>query len=65
MELHNLPPPAVVPIRAPSAVNDGDAGANSPYYRRRKQKQQTSQNESADDQTPHLEDSSSHIDIRV
>ncbi len=65
MEIHNAPPPAVVPIRAPSAVDDGDAGPNSPYYRRRKQKQQTSQDQSADDQTPHLEGSTSHIDIRV
>ncbi len=65
MEIHNLPPPAVAPIRSPSAVDDGDAGPNNPYYRQRKQKQRTSQKESAEDQTPHLEGSTLHIDIRV
>ena len=66
MEINHLPPPsAISPRRAPSAVKDGDAGPNSPYYRRRKQKQRTAQEESAQDQTPRLEGSTSHIDIRV
>lgn len=66
MEINHLPsPPTVASIRAPSAVGDGDAGPNSPYYGRRKQKQRPPQNESAEDQTPHLEGSTSHIDIRV
>ena len=66
MEINHLPPPsATATIRAPSAVEDGDAGPNSPYYRQRKQKQRASQNESAEDQAPHLEGSTSHIDIRV
>jgi len=65
MEINHLPPPTVVPIRAPSAVGDGDAGPNSPYYRRPKQRQRAAQEESTEDQTPRLEGSTSHIDIRV
>lgn len=66
MEINHLPPPsAIVPLRAPSEVSDGDAGPNSPYYRQRKKKQKTSQHESGKDQTPRLEGSTTHIDIRV
>jgi hypothetical protein len=66
MEINHLPPPsAIAPLRAPSAVEDGDAGPNSPYYRRRQKKQQASHEESTEDQTPHLEGSTSIIDIRV
>ena len=65
MEINHLPPPNVAPIRAPSAVGDGDAGPNSPYYRQRKHKQQTAQNEHAEEPAPSLEGSATHIDIRV
>ena len=66
MEINHLPPTsAIAPLRAPSAVEDGDAGPNSPYYRRRQKKQQASHEESTEDQTPHLEGSTSIIDIRV
>ncbi len=64
MEINHLPPPSsVVPIRAPSAVGDGDAGPNSPYYRRQQKKPKDSHKEN--DQTPRLESSASQIDIRV
>jgi len=63
---HLPPPSAIAPLRAPSAVEDGDAGPNNnPYYRQRKHKQRPSQEESVKDQTPHIEGSSPHIDIRV
>ncbi len=66
MEINNLPPqPTVAPIRAPSAVDDGDAGSNSPYYRRRKPKAKLSSKGSNDGQAPRLEGSASRIDIRV
>ncbi|MDH5428170.1 MAG: hypothetical protein OEZ05_11015 [Nitrospirota bacterium] len=65
MEINQLPPSNVAPIRAPSAVGDGDAGPNSPSYRGRKHKQRDSKKESREAQTPHLEGSTSHIDIRV
>ena len=66
MEINHLPPPSsVVPIRAPSAVGDGDAGPNSPYYRQRKRKQQTAQNEQAEDSAPSLDGPVAHIDICV
>lgn len=66
MEINNLPPPsATAPLRAPSAVDDGDAGPNSPYYRRRQKKQQARQEETAKEKAPRLEESTLHIDIRV
>ncbi|MDH5774845.1 MAG: hypothetical protein OEZ57_08010 [Nitrospirota bacterium] len=66
MEINHLPPPSTIPpLRAPSAVGDGDAGPNSPYYRGRKPKPRDSKKESREAQTPHLEGSTSHIDIRV
>ena len=66
MEINNLPPqPTIVPIRAPSAVDDGDAGPNSPYYRRRKQNAKTARKEQDDERAPRLEGSTLHIDIRV
>lgn len=65
MEINHFPPPAVVPLRAPSAVEDGDAGPNSPYYRRRQKKQRASQEEPTEDMAPRLEGSTSRIDIRV
>ncbi len=66
MEINNLPPPSsVVPIRAPSAVGDGDAGPNSPYYRRQQKKQKDSHKEQTEDRAPRLEGSASHIDIKV
>lgn len=66
MEINQLPPPSsIVPIRAPSAVNDGDAGPNSPYYRGQKKKHKNSQEEQNKDRGPRLEGSTSHIDIRV
>ncbi len=65
MEINNLPSPSnVAPIRAPSAVDDGDAGPNSPYYRRQKKKN-PSQKKQAEATPPRLEGSSPHIDIRV
>lgn len=66
MEINNLPPPSAnAPLRAPSAVGDGDAGPNSPYYRHRQKKQQARQEEAAEGKAPQLEDSTLHIDIRV
>ncbi len=66
MEINHLPPPSTVAsIRAPSAVNDGDAGSNSPYYRRQQKKHKGSQEEQAKDRAPRLDDSTLHIDIRV
>ena len=66
MEINHLPPPAALaPQRAPSAVGDGDAGPNSPYYRQRKPKQRPSKNKSSENQTPQLDGTTSHIDIRV
>ncbi len=66
MEINHLPPPsAIAPLRAPSAVGDGDAGPNSPYYRQRKKKQKPSQNDSETNQAPRIEGSTTHIDIRV
>ncbi len=66
MEIHNFPPPSTIaPIRAPSKVEDGDAGSNSPYYRRRQKKQKGTQNQQAPDPSPRLEGSPSRIDIRV
>ena len=66
MEINHLPPPsAIVPLRAPSTVEDGDAGPNSPYYRRRQKKQRASQEEPTEDMAPRLEGSTSLIDIRV
>lgn len=66
MEINHLPPPsAFVPLRAPSAVDDGDAGPNSPYYRRRKKKQRASQEKQTENTAPRLEGSTSHIDIHV
>ncbi len=65
MEINNFPPPSTVaPIRAPSAVGDGDAGLNSPYYRRQKKKKAL-QDQQAEATPPRLEGSTSHIDIRV
>lgn len=65
MEINNLPPSAIAPLRAPSAVDDGDAGPNSPYYRRRQKKQQAQKEEEPEDTAPSLEGSTLHIDIRV
>ena len=66
MEINHLPPPSnIPPLRAPSAVGDGDAGPNSPYHRRRKQKQRTAQKQADEEPAPRLEGSASHIDIRV
>ena len=65
MEINNIPPAASPALRAPSTVDDGDAGPNSPYYRRRQKKKKTHQDELAEDVHPRLDGSSSHIDIRV
>jgi len=65
MEINHFPPPTVAPLRALSAVDDGDAGPNSPYYRRRQKKKRASQEESTEDMAPRLEGSTSRIDIRV
>ncbi len=65
MEINNFPPAASPSLRAPSAVDDGDAGPNSPYYRRRQKKKKTHQDELAEDELSGLDGSSSHIDIRV
>ncbi len=65
MEIKNLPPPNVAPIRSPSAVNDGDVGSNSPFYRRSKKRPHPREEENPKDALPSLEGSSSHIDIRV
>ncbi len=62
---HLLPPSNIPPLRAPSAVGDGDAGPNSPYYRGRKKKRRTPQEDLPQNTTPQLEGSTSHIDIRV
>jgi len=66
MEINHLPPPsAIAPLRAPSAVEDGDAGPNNPYYRRRQKKQGASQEKPNEDVAPRLDGSTSRIDIRV
>jgi hypothetical protein len=65
MEINNLAPPVIAPLRSPSAVDDGDVGQNGPYYRRRQKKQQPSQEEQDQDTTPRLKGSTSLIDIRV
>jgi hypothetical protein len=65
MEINSLPHPTIAPVRAPSAVEDGDAGPNSPYYRRRQKKGKTPREEMPEEKAPQLEGSPSHIDIRV
>ncbi len=66
MEINNLPShSAITPLRATTAVDDGDAGPNSPYYRQQRQKKKGPQQEKTNDRSPRLDDSTSHIDIRV
>ena len=66
MEINHLPPPAnIPPRRAPSAVGDGDAGPNSPYYPQQRKKKKESHKEQTKDLAPRLEGSISHIDIKV
>ena len=66
MEINNFPPPSsIAPIRAPAKVEDGDAGSNSPYYRRRQKKQKGTQDKQEQDPSPRIEGSPSRIDIRV
>ncbi len=66
MEINNLPPhSAITPLRAPSAVEDGDAGPNSPYYRQQRKKKKNTQQEQPENRAPRLDSSTSHIDIRV
>ncbi len=66
MEINHLPShSAITPLRAPTAVDDGDAGSNSPYYRQQRKKQKRMQKEETNDRSPRLDGSTSHIDIRV
>lgn len=65
MEINNSTPPTIVPVRTPSAVEDGDAGPNSPYYRRRQKKARTPRKETSKETPPQMEGSPSHIDILV
>ena len=66
MEINNLPfHSAISPLRATTAIDDGDAGPNSPYYRQQRKKQKGPQKEETDDRSPRLDSSTSHIDIRV
>jgi hypothetical protein len=65
MEINHLSLPAVVPIRSPSRVDDGDVGQNSPDYYRRQKKQHASEEEPNEDRIPSLKGSTSLIDIRV
>jgi len=66
MEINHFPPPSTVaPIRAPSTVDDGDSGPNSPHYRRPQKKRKASHNEQTQERAPRLEGSTSHIDIKV
>jgi hypothetical protein len=65
MEINNFSPPTIVPVRAPSTVEDGDAGPNSPYYRRRQKKARSPREDVSEETSPQLEGSPSHIDIRV
>ena len=65
MEISNFTPPTIVPVRSPSAVEDGDAGPNSPYYRRRQKKSKRPHEDTSKETAPQLEGSPSHIDIHV
>ena len=66
MEINNLPShSAITPLRTTTAIDDGDAGPNSPYYRQQRKKQKGPQKEETDDRSPRLDSSTSHIDIRV
>ena len=66
MEINNLPShSAITPLRTTTAIDDGDAGPNSPYYRQQRKKQKGHQKEETDDRSPRLDSSTSHIDIRV
>ncbi len=66
MEINNLPShSAITPLRTTTAVDDGDAGPNSPYYRQQRKKKKGSQQEQLEDRAPRLDGSTAHIDIRV
>ncbi len=66
MEINHLPShSAITPLRATAAVDDGDAGSNSPYYRQQRKRQKEPQKEETNDRSPRLDGSTSHIDIRV
>ena len=66
MEINNLPShSAITPLRATTAVDDGDAGPNSPYYRQKRKKQKDAQKEQTNNRSPRLDSSTSKIDIRV
>ena len=66
MEINNLPShSAITPLRATTAVDDGDAGPNSSYYRQQQKKQKDAQKEKSSERSPRLDSSTPHIDIRV
>ena len=65
MEIRQFPPTSTHPLRAPSKVEDGDAGSSGNFYRR-SHRQKPQQEESNQQETvPSLEETSQIIDIRV
>ena len=65
MEIHQLPPRTVHPLRAPSKTEDGDSSSSGNFYRRSSKQQASQEHPDQPQATPSLEGTSTIIDIRV
>lgn len=65
MEIHQLPPTTIQPLRAPSKAEDGDAGSSGNFYRRSHRQKHPQEESDQQGIGPSMEENSRIIDIRV
>ena len=65
MEIHQFPPTTTHPLRAPSKIEDGDAGSSGNFYRRSQGQKHHQEESDQEEAVPSLEENSRIIDIRV
>jgi hypothetical protein len=65
MEIHQFPPNTTHPLRAPSKIEDGDAGSSGNFYRRSHRQKHHQEESDQQEAVSSLEETSRIIDIRV